>query len=89
MPSDRPFIDPVTTEFDIGQLRTEAIPLARLIALVGGVALIPFLVVFLIGGTSIVGTVFAILGQFILAVGTGLVLMYVIARGIHLADHDE
>jgi hypothetical protein len=86
MPSDPPFIDPVTTEFDLGQLRAEAVPLAGLIALVGGLAFIPFLFVFFIGGSSILGTAFAVLGQFILAVGTGIVLMYVIARGIQLAD---
>lgn len=86
MPDAHPFIDPETGGLDTTQIRNEAYPLARLIALFAGLALIPFLVVFLVGGSGLFGLLFTVLAQLILAVGAGIVLMYVIARGINLAD---
>ena len=86
MPSDPPFIDPVSRELDTAQIRAEAFPLAGLVVLFGALALLPFVLGLLAGGNFLLGAVFTVLAQFILAVGTGIVLMYVIARGIQLAD---
>ena len=81
-----PFVDRRTGSIDTGQVLAEAMPLAKLVGLVAAVALIPFLLVFFIGGHSVIGAIFAVVGQFVLAVGSGLVLMYVAARAIQLAD---
>lgn len=86
MPTSVPFIDPETGGLDTAQIRAEAFPLAGLIALFAGLALIPFLFVVLAAGNSALGVLFTIVAQFVLAVGAGVVLMYVIARGIQLAD---
>lgn len=86
MPSSPPFIDQETGGLDTDQIRSEAYPLFGLIALFAGLALIPFVVVFFVGGSSALGFLFSVLGQLILAVGAGIVLMYVVARGIRLAE---
>lgn len=83
--SSPPFIDPDSGELDLGQIRREAFPLAGLIVLFGGAALLVFLLVLLVSGNSLLGGVLTVLSQFIIAVGTGIVLMYVVARGIQLA----
>ena len=85
MPQSRPFIDGGTGALDTGQLLAEGIPLAKLVAAVAAVALVPYAVVFLIGGRSPLGLLFSLAGQFLLAVGSGLVLAYVVARGVALA----
>ena len=85
MPSSVPFIDSETGGLDTNQIREEAYPLVGLIALFAGLALIPFLFVVLFAGDSFLGTLSIVVTQFILAVGTGIVLMYVIARAIQLA----
>ncbi|WP_135363640.1 hypothetical protein [Halosimplex halophilum] len=84
-PPSAPFIEQSGT-LDTDQIRTEAVPLAGLIGLFVGLALVPFLGVFLFGGTTGLGFVFALATQFVLAVGTGVVLIYVVARGVQLAD---
>ncbi|MEF8784739.1 MAG: hypothetical protein V5A45_02315 [Haloarculaceae archaeon] len=84
-----PFIDPETSELDTDQILTEAYPLIGLIVLFAGLALIPFLIVLLFAGNSLLGSLFTLLAQGILAVGTGIVLMYVIARAIQLSQADE
>ncbi|WP_227133443.1 hypothetical protein [Halorubellus salinus] len=89
MPSDTPFVDPRTNEIDALQVLREAIPLAKLVALVAATALVPFLFVVLFGAGSTLGTVFLVAAQFVLAVGTGLVLMYVVARARELTDDDR
>ncbi len=86
MPSTPPFIDPETGALDNSQILEEAYPLVGLIALVVSAALVPFLLVFLLFGDSSLGLVFTLIAQFILAVGTAIVLLYVVARGIQLAD---
>jgi hypothetical protein len=63
----------------------EAIPLAKLIGVFVAIALVPFAMVFLLGGRSTAGMLFALAGQFVLAVGSGIVLMYVISRAIQLS----
>lgn len=85
MPGRPPFIDQDTGALDTEQIRAEAVPLAGLIALFAGLALIPFIVVLVFAGNSAVGVLFTIVTQFVLVVGAGIVLMYVIARGIQLA----
>ncbi|WP_340101105.1 hypothetical protein [Salinibaculum salinum] len=84
-----PFIDPETGELDTDQILTEAYPLIGLIVLFAGLALIPFLFVVLFARNSLIGSLFTVVAQGILAVGTGIVLMYVIARGIQLSQADE
>lgn len=81
-----PFIDQETGGLDTEQIRMEVYPLAGLIALFVGLALIPFVLVVAFAGNSALGVLFTIISQFILAIGAGIVLMYVIARGIQLTD---
>jgi len=84
MPSRRPFIDVESGSVDRYQLLAEAVPLARLILFFVAVAAVPFALAFLLG-FSIFGRLFALIGQFVLAVGAGIVLIYVVVRGIDLA----
>ena len=86
MPSETPFVNPRTNELDTEQILREAIPLAKLVAVVAAAALLPFLFVVLLGAGSTLGTVFVFAAQFVLAVGTGLVIMYVVARARALGD---
>jgi len=89
MPSDTPFVDPRTNELDTTQVLQEAIPLAKLVAAVAAAALLPFLFVVFFGAGSTLGTAFVFAAQFVLAVGTGIVLMYVVARARILAVDDR
>jgi hypothetical protein len=81
-----PFIDRDTGALDTEQIRAEAFPLAGLVALFAGVALIPFVFVFVFAGNSALGILFTIVTQLVLVVGAGVVLIYAIARGIQLAE---
>lgn len=81
-----PFIDPQTRSLDIDQIRREAYPLAGLIMLFGGLALVPFVLALLFSRIPGFGVFFTIVTQFVLAVGAGITLMYVVARGIQLAE---
>ncbi|WP_435157608.1 hypothetical protein [Haladaptatus sp. DFWS20] len=63
----------------------EVVPLAKLIGVFVAMALVPFTVVFLLSGHSVIGVLFTLVGQFILAVGSGIVLMYIIARALQLS----
>jgi len=85
MPSRPPFADPATGTLDTAQLLSEAVPLAKLIATFVAVALVPFALSFLVGFGGSLGALLTVLGQFVLAVGSGIVLIYCIARGIQLA----
>lgn len=85
MSASPPFVDPSTSELDTDQILYEAIPLAKLIGVFVAFSLVPFALVFFIGPSGF-GALLAVLGQFILAVGAGIVLMYVIARGMQLSD---
>jgi len=84
--SSPPFIDPESGELDVRQIRAEAFPLAGLIVLFGGAALLLFLISLLVGGSSLLVGLLTVVSQFVIAVGTGITLMYVVARGIQLAD---
>lgn len=83
MTSGPPFFDLESSTFDLGQLWEEAYPLLGLVLLVGIVAGLPLVIGMASGSAA--GVFFLVIGQLILAVGTGLVLMYVVARGIQLS----
>ncbi|EMA30710.1 hypothetical protein [Haloarcula japonica] len=85
MSPPRPFIDPATDEIDTTQILSEAVPLAKLIGVFVAGSLPLYAIVLFGAENSALGAVLALLGNFILAVGAGVVLMYVIARGIRLA----
>lgn len=79
-----PFVDLETNTLNLDQIRAEAIPLLGLVVLFGSLGLL--LVYIGADFYGLIGTIFALLGQLVFAVGTGIVLIYVIARGIQLAD---
>lgn len=80
-----PFVDE-TGAIDRSRVLSEAVPLAKLVLLVAAAAFLPFSVVLLFGSYSIVEPVFTLLTQFVIAVGTGVVLIYVVARGVQVAE---
>jgi hypothetical protein len=88
MTSSRPFFD--GDSLDTDAVWAEARPLARLVAAVGAVALVPivlqWLVVETLGLLPALTTALSLVTQFVLAVGTAVVLVYVVARGSTLAD---
>lgn len=83
MSSSPPFIERTSGSIDTEQVLREVVPLAKLIGLVAVAALIPFALAVTLGITPIL---FTIVTQFVLAVGSGIVLLYVIARAIQLAE---
>jgi len=76
-------------ELDAGAVYREALPVAALVAAFGAVALVPvflqWLVVETLGFAPVLTGLLAFATQFVLAVGTGVVLVYVVARGTELA----
>lgn len=86
MSKSPPFIDPASGELNFDQIRAEAYPLTGLVALFAGLAFVPFFLVILFAGSSTLGMVLTLFSQLVIAIGTGIVLMYVIARGIQLAE---
>ena len=85
MAPSSPFIAPDGT-VDTDRVLAEAVPLARLIGLVVALAVPPFAVVYLFAGGTLLGRLLTLLGQFVLVVGTGVVLMHVVARALRLAE---
>lgn len=85
MSASPPFVDPVTNELKTDEILSEALPLGKLIGLFVAISLVPFALVFFALGNSGLGAVLVLIGQFILAIGAGIVLLYIIARGIQLA----
>lgn len=85
MPSSAPFVDPVTGELDTQQLLAEAFPLGKLIGVFVAVSLVPYGLGVVVG-PSLLGQAFFLIGQFILAIGAGVVLLYVIVRGRELSE---
>lgn len=83
MPSTPPFIDQTTGQFDTDQIIKESIPLSKLIAAIGVIALVPFGIATTFG---LFEGLLVLLTQFVLAVGSGVVLLYVITRAIQLAE---
>ncbi|WP_435344814.1 hypothetical protein [Haloarchaeobius sp. HRN-SO-5] len=88
MSSSRPFFTSPSGELDRGQILNEVRFLARLIGAVVLVALVPvvlqLLLVELLGAVSVFGFVLTLVTQFVLAVGTALVLIYVVVRANQL-----
>ena len=85
MPSQTPFFDSETGTLDTAKILAEAIPLAKLVGLFVAVSLVPFaLAVASLGTGSLVGSAFVLVGQFVLAVGAGIVLLYVLVRSRQL-----
>lgn len=81
-----PFVDREAGTVDIDRILAEAVPIAELVGLFVAIALVPFVLVVLLAGSSPVGMVLAVVMQFVLAVGAGIVLLYTISGGIQLAD---
>lgn len=88
MSPSRPFFVASSGELDTDQILEEALPLGKLIGAIAVVALLPALLQFLlldfVGIAPAVGFVLTLAVQFILAIGTGLVLMYIIIRANQL-----
>jgi hypothetical protein len=84
MAPSSPFVAPDGT-IETERVLAEAVPLARLIGLVVAAALPPYAVVFLFAGGSLLGQLLAVVGQFVIAVGAGVVLMHVVTRAIQLS----
>jgi hypothetical protein len=79
-----PFVEPGTLSLDFDALRREAIPITALVALFGGLALVPFAVGFTLAPSEL-AVLFAVLGQLVLAVGAAMLLLYVVTRAIQLS----
>lgn len=77
-------------ELDSGAVWREVVPLARLVAVVGAVALVPvtlqWLFVETLGLVPVLTALLSVATQFVLAVGAGVVLLYVVTRALRLAD---
>lgn len=90
MSSDRPFFTAPEEELDTNQILYEALPLSKLVVAVGVVAFIPILLqttLFeILGLASLFELLFTFLIQLVLAVGSGIVLLYIIVRANQLAD---
>jgi hypothetical protein len=82
MTTKPPFTDPETGSLDYDRVVTEAVPIAKLVALFAVVALVPFALSVFPGGTTIA----VLLSQFVLAVGTGVTLLYVIVRAMQISE---
>jgi hypothetical protein len=87
MSDSGPFVDRDTNELDTEQILSEAVPVAGLILLFGVVALVPLAIGFLVPVSSTFTLALTVLAQFVFAVGTAVILMYVVARGIQLAKN--
>lgn len=84
MASSRPFVDSEGS-IDIRQVLDEAQTLASLVGLVVAASIIPLFLMFIGAAVPGLGMLFIALVYVILAVGGGIVLMYVIARGMQLS----
>ncbi|KDE56852.1 hypothetical protein EL22_19220 [Halostagnicola sp. A56] len=89
MSPPKPFFTSQSGALDTGQILDEALSLAKLIGAVVAVALIPILVLkiteFVVEFT-VLQVIFSLTTQFLLAVGSGIVLLYVIIRANQLYD---
>ncbi|MFB6069371.1 MAG: hypothetical protein ABEJ90_05550 [Halobacterium sp.] len=73
--SSPPFVDPETAELGTDQILQEAYPIAGLVLLFAGVALVPFALLVLFGFGSGLAALLTVLTQFVLAVGTAVILV--------------
>lgn len=81
------FVDD-TGGLDLEQVVSEAVPIAYLIGTFATAALVPFLLGLLLGPGGI-AIVFSILAQFVLAVGSAVVLLYVVSRALQLHEQRQ
>lgn len=90
MSTAKPFFTSPSGELDTDRILYEAIPLAKLVAAVGLVALVPMflqvLLADLLGFGFALGLLLTVATQFVLAVGTGIVLMYVVVRANQITE---
>ncbi|MFC4249659.1 hypothetical protein ACFOZ7_22450 [Natribaculum luteum] len=89
MSPPKPFFTSPSEELNTAQILDEALPLAKLIGAVVIVAFLPILALQLIEFVvefSILRLVFVLAAQFILAVGSGIVFLYIIIRANQLLD---
>lgn len=86
MSSPSLFIDRETGKIDTDQLLAEAIPLTKLVVLFGFLAFIPLQIASALNLGLSIGLILTVAAQVILAIGAGLILLYIITRAIHLAD---
>jgi len=86
MSPSSPFVARENGSLDFEQIRAEALPLAGLIMLFAGLALVPFFLAAPVGVGGTLGRLFTLVAQLVAAVGTGIVLIYVVARGVQLAE---
>ncbi|QDX40581.1 hypothetical protein [Salarchaeum sp. JOR-1] len=89
MPPSKPFFTP-DGELDLPRVLVEVVPLAKLVVAVGVTAAIPavlqYLLVELVAVTPLFIVPLSLVTQFVLAVGTAFVLLYVVARANQLAN---
>lgn len=69
-----PFVDSGTGTIDTAQILAEVIPLAKLVGVFVALALVPSALVFFTLGNSALGAIFTVIAQFVLAIGSGIVL---------------
>lgn len=89
MSPPKPFFTSPSGTLDTDQILAEARPLAKLIGAVIIAALLPILALRVIQFFvyfSFVNSLFVLATQFILAVGSGIVLLYIIIRANQLLD---
>jgi len=88
MAPSKPFFTP-DGELDTPRIVAEVVPLAKLVVAVGVTAAIPFLLqvflVELVAFTPLFVVPLTLVTQFVLAVGTAFVLLYVVVRANQLA----
>ncbi len=85
MPPSAPFIDSRDGTVDLIQVLEEAIPLAKLIGSFVLVAFVPYAIGFLLAPSGL-AIPFTVIGQFVIAVGAGVVLIYCVARGTTIVE---
>lgn len=86
MSQSPPFVDRESGTLQTSQIWTEAYRLIGLILLFGAIALVPYALMSFRPPGYLIETVLMMLVQFVLLVGSGIVLMYIIARGIQLSN---
>lgn len=84
MSHSKPFVEP-DGSIDRSQVLEEAQALASLVGLVVVAAIVSFLLTLIGAAIPGLGMVFMALGYVIVAIGSGIVLMYIIARGMQLS----
>jgi len=86
MSGSPPFVNREENELDLRRIWEEALPIVGLIVLFAAAAALPYVLVMVVFQDRFAGLVFTLFAQLVVAVGTAIVLMYVIARAIQIAD---